>query len=156
MLSLDTGFMRDYSEGAAYREYFATDALMFDVSRTDVRLRNKAEVLVLRLPRPSSQAQPVAISADFLRQRPVYHVDGADPPLVVITSRAGANRVYRSGSWRFVSVDDEGRVLDRDRRGGSSRKTPFGRRSSRACDCPECPRTGRSGSGGMRSIQTHC
>lgn len=29
VLSLDTGFTRDYSEGAAYRQYFATDALMF-------------------------------------------------------------------------------------------------------------------------------
>jgi hypothetical protein len=50
VLSLDTGFTRDYSEGAAYREYFASDRLMFRVSRTDARLRNKAEVLALRLP----------------------------------------------------------------------------------------------------------
>jgi hypothetical protein len=90
---------------------------MFDVSRTDARLPNKAEVLALRLARPSSpDAEPVAISADLLRQRPVYHVEGADPPLVVITSRAGANRVYQSGPRRFVSLDDEGRVLDSDRR----------------------------------------
>jgi len=31
VLSLDTGHQRDYSEGAAYREYFGTDELMFQV-----------------------------------------------------------------------------------------------------------------------------
>jgi len=29
VLSIDTGHTRDYAEGAAYRDYFATDALMF-------------------------------------------------------------------------------------------------------------------------------
>ena len=31
VLSLETGHERDYSEGAAYRDYFATDELMFAV-----------------------------------------------------------------------------------------------------------------------------
>jgi len=48
VLSPDTGYKRDYSEGAAYRDYFATDQLMFRVSNTDTRLRSKAEVLVLQ------------------------------------------------------------------------------------------------------------
>jgi hypothetical protein len=113
VLSLDTGFTRDYSEGAAYRQYFATDALMFRVSRSDPRLRNKAEVLALRLPAgPGATSRPVAVSAEFLKERPVYHVEVAEPRLVVITSAAGANRVYQSGASRFVSVADDGRVLD--------------------------------------------
>ena len=48
VLSLGTGYFRDYSEGAAYREYFATDDLMFTVPRIDSRLANKDEVLALR------------------------------------------------------------------------------------------------------------
>ena len=48
VLSLDTGHRRDYSEGAAYRDYFATDRLMFSVPARDDRLANKAEVLALR------------------------------------------------------------------------------------------------------------
>ncbi len=39
VLSLDTGFRRDYSEGAAYAGYFSTDAPMFQVPRLDGRLR---------------------------------------------------------------------------------------------------------------------
>jgi len=38
VLSLDTGYGRDYSEGAAYRDYFATDELMFSVPVLDTTL----------------------------------------------------------------------------------------------------------------------
>lgn len=56
VLSRDTGYDRDYSEGAAYRDYFASDQLMFQISRTDRRLALKDEVLVMRLPGPSSES----------------------------------------------------------------------------------------------------
>ena len=49
VLSLDTGHERDYREGAAYRDYFSTDDLMFAVSKTDRRLKNKDEVVVTLL-----------------------------------------------------------------------------------------------------------
>jgi hypothetical protein len=112
VLSLDTGFRRDYSEGAAYRQYFATDALMFRVSRTDARLANKAEVLVLRLASLPGASARVAIAADFLRRERVFHVDSADQHLVVITTNAGANRVYQAGSHRFSRTDTDRRVVD--------------------------------------------
>jgi hypothetical protein len=113
VLSLDTGYKRDYSEGAAYHAYFSTDALMFDVSKHDDRLPNKAEILALRLPGPQGAApKPLAISVDFLRRHRVYTVDRADPSLVVVTSAAGANRVYRAGAHHFVRLDENGRVID--------------------------------------------
>jgi len=42
VLSLETGHERDYSEGAAYRDYFSNDTLYFQVPHDDQRLRNKA------------------------------------------------------------------------------------------------------------------
>lgn len=98
VLSLETGYDRDYSEGAAYREYFATDRLMFDVPEHDGRLPNKAEVLTLLL-RPAGSAleaprQPLALSAELLKRNPIYHLTFAGQELVVVTSSAGANRVY--------------------------------------------------------------
>ncbi len=63
VLSLDTGHRRDYREGAAYREYFATDELMFSVPFSDTRLRNKDEVLALRF---GDSAAPTAIAVRFL------------------------------------------------------------------------------------------
>ena len=49
VLSLDTGHTRNYDEGAAYREYFATDDLMFQVPAVDARLKNKDEVFTVLL-----------------------------------------------------------------------------------------------------------
>ncbi len=123
VLSIPTGFRRDYSEGAAYREYFATDALMFDVSKHDPRLPNKAQVLVLQpAPAPGETLPPVAISADFLRGRPVFHVDVGARRLVVITDGTGANRVYESGAHRFESLGADGRAIDSDGRAWTIRE----------------------------------
>jgi hypothetical protein len=95
VLSLETGHKRDYSEGAAYRDYFSHDQLYFQVSKTDRRLKNKAEVLVMRVrPVAGGAALPLAIVADFLKRSPVFHFEAAGRRFVVVTSRQGANRVY--------------------------------------------------------------
>ncbi len=114
VLSIDTGHKRDYSEGAAYREYFGSDRLMFTVPGQDTRLKNKAEVLVMRLEpaQAGASALPVAIAADFLKRRAVYHTELAGRRLVVVTSRNGANRVYDAGATTFVRLEGEQHVLD--------------------------------------------
>ena len=118
VLSLDTGFERDYSEGAAYRAYFSTDALMFDVSTHDSRLPNKAQVLVLRLGEGDRDDLPpaIAISAEFLLEHRVFEVDDTTPRLVVVTDRTGANRAYLAGEHRFQSTDGADRVVDTEGR----------------------------------------
>jgi hypothetical protein len=99
VLSLDTGMERDYGEGAAYRDYFATDALMFAVPNADPRLRNKDEVLALLVvPTGGGDPQPVAVAASFLDRHPLHALTVADRSLVVLTSAGGANRVYDASS----------------------------------------------------------
>ncbi len=113
VLSLDTGHQRDYDEGAAYREYFATDRLMFGVPKLDARLPNKAEVLALRTRgKPEEQ---LAISAQYLAAHRVYHDRLGGRPFVVLTDASGANRVYESANQRFTSWD--GKVSVRDSAG---------------------------------------
>jgi hypothetical protein len=109
VLSLDTGHRRDYSEGAAYREYFATDQLMFGVPKPDTRLPNKAEVLALRAP----GAEPLAISAEFLRKNPVHHGRLGRQAFVVLTDASGANRVYQASGVVFADWDGDGMAHDR-------------------------------------------
>lgn len=118
VLSLDTGYDRDYSEGAAYRAYFRTDKLMFDVPKLDERLKNKAPVLALRL-RPAASGdqgdlQALALSAKFLEKKEnrVFHKSFAGHELVVVTSSDGANRVYDAGPTRFVKQEKDGRLRD--------------------------------------------
>lgn len=93
VLSLETGHMRDYSEGAAYRDYFSTDELMFEVSRRDPRLRNKDEVLVIRL----KGRKPLAIAVRLLDRRPHFEMDHEGVKLTVRTGKGGSNRVYAGG-----------------------------------------------------------
>ncbi len=118
VLSLDTGHARDYAEGAAYRDYFATDELMFTVPELDRRLRNKAEILALLLGgvtpeggEPGGQA-PLAISAKYLGKHRLHldRLGGVD--FVVLTDRSGASRVYETRGLRFHSWDDDRVAVD--------------------------------------------
>ena len=112
VLSLDTGYFRDYSEGAAYRAYFATDDLMFTVPVLDRRLRNKDEVLGLVF--AEHPDEPLAIAADYLRERPVFHERVGELRFVVLTDSSGANRVYAAGQKTFIHWDGERSVIDAD------------------------------------------
>lgn len=99
VLSLDTGHERDYSEGAAYRDYFSHDNLYFQVPGDDRRLKNKAEILTFRVrPVAGGVAQPVAIAQDLLRRTRVYPLEVDGRRFLVITSPRGSNRVYALGS----------------------------------------------------------
>jgi Protein of unknown function (DUF3179) len=66
-------------------------------------LKNKDEVLIVR----SSDASPIAISTEFLNRNRVYHVSIGDCEFVVLTDKSGANRVYESGSVRFIDWEKD-------------------------------------------------
>ncbi len=110
VLSLDTGHSRIYDEGEAYREYFATDRLMFPVMDTDDRLKNKDEVLAIRFDELTQEK--LVISADFLSENRVYHDELAKRKFVVVTDESGANRVYECKDWKFKEITSEDKVID--------------------------------------------
>ena len=110
VLSLRTGYSRNYTEGAAYREYFATDDLMFQVPVLDIRLKNKDEILGLVF--PQYPGQPVAIAADYLMAHPLYQDVVGDLRFVVLTDGSGANRVYEAQDKEFTQWDGKYTVQD--------------------------------------------
>ena len=112
VLSLDTGHERDHGEGVAYRDYFATDALMFAVSKTDRRLKNKDEVVVTLLEGEDGTRHPLAVDVEFLDDHRVYQGEHAGYHLVILTSREGASRVYDAGDVQFDRLVDDDRVAD--------------------------------------------
>lgn len=114
VLSLATGHRRDYGEGVAYHNYFATDRLMFNVPKKDTRLKNKAEILAVRI--GAAGDEKLAIDVGFLLDNPVYHDVIGEQRFVVITDVSGANRVYDAGEHSFISVNDAGQLLDADDR----------------------------------------
>lgn len=133
-LSIETGHTRDYGEGVAYRDYLATDELMFPVAGRDDRLRNKAEVLGLHLP----GAAPLAITRTWLRERPVASGTHGDVPWVVLTNPTGAHRVYRSrASVELVTWDGVGEA--RDSLGGRWRVAEDGLHRAGEASLPRLP-----------------
>jgi len=117
VLSLDTGHERDYGEGVAYAEYFGTDDIMFGVSREDSRLKNKDEILAIRFPRRDGTGDDaLAIAADFLAQNRLFQTDFNGRQLLILTSPAGANRVYAAPGVTFVERVGESQVKDSEGR----------------------------------------
>ena len=112
VLSLKTGYRRDYGEGVAYKDYFSSDELMFNTPFNDTRLKNKEEVLALRFAEyPDEQ---LAISTSFLNLRSIYSDKIGDIDFVVLTDRTGANRVYEKGDVNFVSYDGLSTLTDQE------------------------------------------
>ena len=112
VLSLDTGYRRDYDEGVAYHDYFATDDLMFNTPFQDSRLANKQEVLALRF---KGQPGSIAIDTKFLNKTPVYSGKLGSQRFVVITDETGANRVYDPGN---VEITNSNGKTVTDKQGG--------------------------------------
>jgi hypothetical protein len=135
VLSLQTGYERDYAEGAAYREYFASPELMFPVPGTDDRLRHKDEVLGLLM--AAHPDEPLAISAAFLAEHPVLHERIGELEIVVLTDSGGANRVYDARGVRFSEYD--GNAALQDERGRAWVLSETALRSEDGLELPRLP-----------------
>ena len=110
VLSLETGYERDYGEGVAYNAYFSTDTLMFSISTSDNRLNNKDEILALTFPDHSRET--MAIAAEFLTKSPIYQNALGDLKFIVLTDSSGANRVFETRGIQFVAYDQDSGVTD--------------------------------------------
>ena len=103
LLSPDTGFQIDYSKPTPFSEYAQTDELVYQVPKTDDRLKNKQEVLAVRA--MPADARQLAIARELLLANRVYHGESGGNPYVVLTDESGASRVYESGEVKFESFD---------------------------------------------------
>ena len=110
VLSLNTGYRRDYGEGVAYADYFSSDELMFNTPFNDSRLANKQEVLALRF--AAAPNEQLAIDTDFLFKNPLYKNSIGRQQFVVFTDTTGANRVYDPEKINFVEFDGHQTATD--------------------------------------------
>jgi len=110
VLSLKTGHRRNYGEGVAYHDYFATDELMFKIADGlhDDRLKNKQEVFALR----TTGDERLAISTGFLGKNPIYHDGLNGQSIVVLTDRGGASRAYETGKNKIKKWVGDSEVAD--------------------------------------------
>jgi hypothetical protein len=111
VLSVQTGHDRNYGEGIAYKAYFGTDDLMFSVPKVDKRLKNKQEILAIRL--PSKTKESIAISSRFLQRKSIYKDQIHNISFTVFTDRSGAHRVYYTDDIAFSSYDKRNSTIDK-------------------------------------------
>lgn len=101
VMSIDTGFRRDYGPGVAYADYNASPDTEFAVPIQDDRLPEKEEVYVLRLG-AALGVYPIAVVAEQVLI--THEVDGV-PVVVVATADGMGARSYESGGVEFVAAD---------------------------------------------------
>ena len=109
VLSLDTGYSRNYNEGEAYKDYYSTDELMFPVPLLDNRLKNKAEVFIVKL--ENFRQDPIAISTEFLKKQKIYQDSIMGTKFVAIAEKGGVIKAYQIGGERFASYEN-GSLID--------------------------------------------
>ena len=97
VLSTDTGFDKDYSEGAAYEDYERSDRIWFEVPAIDKRLKNKDVVVTLE-----RGDAALAVSRKFLLKNPIYYHVMNGERIAFLTNRAGTTRAYVVGETNFA------------------------------------------------------
>lgn len=112
VLSINTGHNRNYDEGVAYRAYFETDQLMFGVPTIDTRLKNKDQILAIRI--PDQTDENLAISSKFLRKNMLFASPLGNTVITVFTDKTGAHRVYETKDLQFLSYDGSVRATDQN------------------------------------------
>lgn len=101
LLSINTGFVRDYGPGVAYRDYFNSPLTWFNVPVSDDRLAQKDNVYAVRVGEALT-AYPIAL----LAERAFAQDDvGGLPIVVVATANGEGGRSYESGGVEFVSAN---------------------------------------------------
>ncbi len=107
VLSLDTGYERDYRPGQPYGSYFASPELMFPVVVRDRRLDPKDRIFVLR-----EGEDEMAWAVSLFTASPVLHDRvGALPVVLVGAPETETVRAFHSGGRTFRPGDDPKTLL---------------------------------------------
>ena len=107
VLSIETGFARDYGSGVAYNEYFNSPLTWFNVPVEDERLAQKDNVYAVRVG-DALTAYPIQLLAE--RMFAVDEVGGLSI-VVVATADGEGGRAYESDGVQFTSANPAAGLL---------------------------------------------
>ena len=110
VLSLETGYRRNYNEGVAYKNYFSTDKLMFNVPKIDKTLKNKDEVLVVRSENEKNKI--IGIASKYLKKHKFYKGVINNKNFVVFTDKSGGHRAFFTENIVFLNYDKKQKATD--------------------------------------------
>ena len=122
VLSLDTGFLRNYTNGAAYSDYFNSTELMFPSWQQDTDIaRNKDMVFALRLngvgkAYPLESIIPERIINDTVGDTDLVIIADATPDRDFFEPGGAAVRAFDSNGLIFEASDDKITLISDDGR----------------------------------------
>ena len=122
VLSLDTGFLRNYTNGAAYSDYFNSTELMFPSWQQDTAfIQNKDMVFALRLqgqPKayPLATIIPERVINDQVGQTDLVIIADATPERDFFEPGGAAVRAYESEGILFSAGEDSSALVSDDGR----------------------------------------
>jgi len=105
VMSMDTGFARDYRPGKPYGAYFASSRLMFPVATDDRRLKQKQEVFGMRIS-GHARAWPLNL---FKKGRVIHDRLGVVDIVLIGHAKTRTVRAYRSEGRMFEQGKDQPR-----------------------------------------------
>ncbi|MDA7947268.1 MAG: DUF3179 domain-containing protein [Hyphomicrobiaceae bacterium] len=106
VLSLETGFTRDYSPGAPYGQYFSSDKLMFPALVDETKLKAKDYVFALR-----NSGTEKAWPLKLFEQNPVINDTAGAVSLTLIGNpKTRTVRAYRTDGQAFKQADNRSKV----------------------------------------------
>ena len=108
IMSSETGFIRDYTPGAAYGAYFFSDELMFPASVKDETLKKKEKVFGLRLS-GANKAWPLTL---FKKPTVIHDQVGIIPIVLIGDAKFETVRAYRSEGIRFKLTENGQLIAD--------------------------------------------
>ena len=101
VLSLDTGYIRDYWPGRPYGGYFASPDLMFPALVPDDRLRPKEQVFALR----ADGEEKAWRLSDFAGGKVINGTLGSRTVVLIGDAETRTVRAYESGGRTFTALD---------------------------------------------------
>lgn len=108
VLSIETGFPRDYSAGAAYQSYFDSDKTMFPIALRDPRMATKDWVYGIHL---NGSAKAWALSK--LKNTPLVNDTFSGKNLIILADAENLTvRVYERGDVTFTEMLPNQQILD--------------------------------------------
>jgi len=108
VLDSNTGFRRNYAEGAAYKEYFASEETMFPVAWRDRRMQAKDWIYGMII-----AGLAKAFPLRSLRNTPILNDRiGAENIVVIADAKKLSVRAYERKEHRFVAIRENGNLLD--------------------------------------------
>lgn len=120
VLSLDTGFSRDYTNGAAYGDYFNSPDLMFPVFQQDTTESANKDVVFALLIDDTPKAYPLeaiipeTVTNDTLADTNVVIIARETPDRDFFEPGGAAVRAYDRGDFTFSPGETEREVIDQD------------------------------------------